>query len=455
MIDLTLAELATLTGGVLHGDGSIVLRGRVSVDSRAVPDGGLFAALPGEHVDGHDYVASAVAAGAAGVLASRAVEAPCVVVDDVVAALGLMARALIGRLGVTVVALTGSQGKTSVKDLLAHLLESQGPTVSPVGSFNNELGVPLTVLRADASTRFLVIEMGARGAGHIATLCRIAPPDVAVVLNVGSAHVGEFGSSAAIAAAKGELVEALDAKGVAVLNADDQRVSAMASRTSARVVTFGRTGSMRLADVHLDAAGEPSFTLTADGVTVRTHVPQVGEHQALNAAAAAAVAIELGMPLDRVGQLLATAQARSPLRMARSRRADGLLVLNDAYNANPESMTAALRALASMAGPRGVAVLGQMRELGDVSHAAHVQIGRLAAELGIGRVVVVGDEAAGIAEGAGARAVLVADVDEAVRTLSASLLPDEVVLVKASRGERLERVADALLGADAHPPRPQ
>lgn len=446
MIDTTLDELAEITGGAVHGDGAIVLRRGVSVDSRSIPAEGLFVAVGGERVDGHDFAQAAMAAGAAGVLASRPVDAPCVVVDDVVVALGQLARAMVGRLDVVVVGLTGSQGKTSVKDLLAHLLEHEGPTVAPQGSFNNELGVPLTILRADAATRFLVIEMGARGVGHIETLCGIAAPDIGLVLNVGTAHLGEFGSPAGIAAAKGELVEALPADGVAVLNADDPLVAAMASRTSARVVTFGSRGDVRLTEVSLDATGEPSFTLSAGDTTVRTRVPQVGAHQAVNAAAAAAVALQLGMPLERVAALLPTAQPRSPLRMARERRADGLLVLNDAYNANPESVAAALQALASIAPDRGVAVLGAMLELGETSDAQHVRIGRLAAELGVRRVVVVGDRAAGIVEGAGSRAVLVSDVDEAVRNLSASLRPDEVVLVKASRGERLERVADALLG---------
>lgn len=446
MIDMTLDELAAITGGAVHGDGAVVLRRGVGVDSRSVPPGGLFAAIVGERVDGHDFAQAAMTAGAAGILASRPVDAPCVVVDDVVAALGLVARAVVDRLDAVVVGLTGSQGKTSVKDLLAHLLESEGPTVASVGSFNNELGVPLTLLRADDTTRFLVIEMGARGAGHIATLCDIAGPDIGLVLNVGTAHLGEFGSSAGIAAAKGELVEALPADGIAVLNADDPLVAQMASRTTARVVTFGSSGDVRLTEVTLDDTGEPSFTLAAGGTSVRTRVPQVGAHQAVNAAAAAAVALQLGLPLERIAALLPTAQPRSPLRMARERRADGLLVLNDAYNANPESMAAALHALVSVAGGRGVAVLGAMLELGETSHAQHVRIGRLTAELGVERVLVVGERAVGIAEGAGARAVLVADVDEAVRNLSASLRPDEVVLVKASRGERLERVADALLG---------
>ena len=333
-----------------------------------------------------------------------------------------------------------------MKDLLAAVLEPSGPTIAPVGSFNNELGVPLTVLRADQETRYLVVEMGARGVGHIASLCRIAPPDVAVVLNVGRAHVGEFGSPDVTAQAKGEIVEALSADGTAVLNADDARVAAMASRASARILTFGSTGDVVLGDVRLDDAGEPLFTLSHAGVTVDVHVPQIGAHQASNAAAAATTALALGLDLHVVTDRLDQAVARSPMRMARHVRDDGLVVIDDAYNANPESMAAALHALAGVGRDRMVAVLGEMLELGDGSHAAHVEVGRLAAELGVDRVVAVGAGAAGIAEGAAERGTAVADVNEAVRVLSAWLTPADVVLVKASRGVRLERVTEALLG---------
>jgi UDP-N-acetylmuramoyl-tripeptide--D-alanyl-D-alanine ligase len=453
MIVMSLAEIADVVGGVAHGDAQVTAP--ASLDSRAVERGGLFAALPGEHVDGHDYVESAIENGAAAALTSRPVgDAPVVVVDDVTVALGLLARHVLDEIQTTVVAITGSQGKTSVKDLLTEVLGSSGPTVAPEGSYNNELGVPLTVLRADQATRYLVAEMGARGIGHIASLCRIAPPDVAVVLNVGRAHVGEFGSPDVTAQAKGEIVEALSADGTAVLNADDARVAAMASRTSARILTFGPTGDVVLGDVRLDD-GEPSFTLSHAGVTVDVHVPQIGAHHASNAAAAATTALALGLDLHVIADRLDRAVARSPMRMARHVRDDGLVVIDDAYNANPESMAAALHALAGVGsarssasggGDRTVAVLGEMLELGDGSHAAHVEVGRLAAELGVDRVVAVGVGAAGIAEGAGERGTAVADVDEAVRELSAWLAPADVVLVKASRGVRLERVTEALLG---------
>lgn len=445
MIRLGLEEIAEIVGGVVHGDAGTVVSGDPTLDSRDVRPGALFVALAGEHVDGHDYATAAVAAGAAAVLASRPVEAPCVVVDDVTVALATLATEVLRRLGPTVVAVTGSQGKTSVKDLLAQVLEATGPTVAPRGSFNNDLGVPLTVLRIDAETRFLVVEMGARGIGHIAALCRIAPPDVSIVLNVGHAHVGEFGSPDVTAQAKGEIVDALSADGTAVLNADDHRVAAMAERSAGRVLTFGRSGDVVLGDVELDTAGEPHFTLGHGGETVEVHVPQIGAHHASNAAAAAAAGIAVGLDLPTIATRLGRAGARSPMRMARHVRADGLVVIDDAYNANPESMAAALRTLPSLGGARTVAVLGEMLELGPDSAAQHRGVGRLADELGIDLVLAVGPGAAGIAEGAGERGRAVADVSEAVSVLSAWLAPDDVVLVKASRGARLERVTEALL----------
>ncbi|MCW2831924.1 MAG: UDP-N-acetylmuramoyl-tripeptide--D-alanyl-D-alanine ligase, partial [Aeromicrobium sp.] len=300
---MSLHEVAAATGGLVHGDGDQLVE-HVEIDSRTVRPGTLFAALVGEHVDGHDYVDQARAAGASGILCSRPVGPGCIVVDDVTVALGRLARHSLELLGTPVIGVTGSQGKTSVKDLVAHVLSSIGTTIAPVGTCNTELGVPMTVLRADDQTRHLVIEMGARGIGHIATLCAIAPPTIGAVLNVGHAHVGEFGSPEAIAQAKGELVEALPADGVAVLNADDPLVAAMASRTSARILTFGVTGDVALGPVTVDAGGEPTFTLAHHGSTVEVHLPQIGAHHAMNAAAAAAVSIASGVPLETIAERL-------------------------------------------------------------------------------------------------------------------------------------------------------
>jgi UDP-N-acetylmuramoyl-tripeptide--D-alanyl-D-alanine ligase len=271
MIEMTLAEVAKFTGGELIGDPDATVTGAVTLDSRTVSTGDLFVAVAGERVDGHDFLGAAATAGAVGALTTRPDDAlPCLVVADPVEALGRLAAAVHERLvtgGLRTLAITGSSGKTSTKDLLGQVLAAAGPTVSPPGSYNNDIGLPLTVLGADEDTRYLVLEMGSRGRGHIARLCQVARPDVGVVLNVGSAHLGEFGSPEGIAQAKGELVEALAEAGTAVLNADDPRVLGMASRTRARVLTTGRgpEAEVRATDVALDDAGRATFTLHAAG----------------------------------------------------------------------------------------------------------------------------------------------------------------------------------------------
>src|SRR3954463_7582037 len=301
MIELTLVEVAELTGGALTGAEGARVTGKVTLDSRTVASGDLFVAVVGERVDGHDFLAAAAAAGAVAALASRADDAlPTIVVDDPVAALGRLAAGVHARLaggGLRPGGITGSSGKTSTKDLLGQVLAAAGPTVSPPGSYNNDIGLPLTVLSADEATRFLVLEMGARGPGHIARLCRVARPGIGVVLNVGSAHLGEFGSAEVIAQAKGELVEALPESGTAVLNADDPRVIGMAPRTRARVVTTGRgeDADVRATGVRLDDSGRARFTLTADGERHEVALRVVGEHQVANALSAAGAALAAGM----------------------------------------------------------------------------------------------------------------------------------------------------------------
>jgi UDP-N-acetylmuramoyl-tripeptide--D-alanyl-D-alanine ligase len=458
VIPLTLREVAEAAGGRLHAaDPDAELAAPAALDSRAVPAGGLFVAVAGSNVDGHDYAAAAIAAGAVAVLAEHEVDVPAVVVADTTLGLGRLAALVRTHLDCTVVGVTGSQGKTGTKDLLAHLLAAAGEVVAPPGSHNNELGVPLTVLRASGRTAFLVTEMGTRGPGQIRYLADIARPHVGVVLNVGMAHVGEFGSQAGIAQAKGELVEALPPAGLAVLNADDPLVAAMAARTAARVVTFGRSerADVRVLDLEVDADGCPAFTLATASASAPVRMRLAGEHQALNAAAAVAVALEAGVPLADAARLLGTAQAASRWRMERHERDDGVVVINDAYNANPDSMRTALHTLAVVGrgrSARTVAVLGEMLELGAVSHDQHVALGRLVARLRVDRLVVVGDGARPVHEGAAGApgwdgdSVLVADVDEAVAYLGGALRPGDVVLVKASRATGLERVASALLG---------
>lgn len=444
MLAMTLAEVAAVVDGVVHGDGSVVVHGPAYVDNRRAEPEGLFVAVVGERVDGHAY-----AAGAHAVLGSRPTEAPTVVVEDPVVALGRLATHVVRRLGATVLALTGSQGKTGTKDYLAHVLATVGPTVATAGSFNNELGLPLTVLRADADTEFLVLEMGARGIGHIAYLCEIAPPHVAAVLNVGTAHVGEFGSREAIARAKGEIVEALPENGVAVLNAGDGLVAAMAARTRAHVLRFGAGGDVAARSVELDDLSRPSFDLGEGSDWFPVRLRQSGRHQVDNATAAAAMAVAAGVPLARAAAALSEADAASPMRMELHERADGLLVVNDAYNANPASMAAALdtlRVIGERHGRRTIAVLGEMRELGDSAHAGHVAVGRVARELGIDTVVVVGAAAAAIGEGYGDEAILTAGRAEALAHVRENAAGSDVVLVKASRGAALEVIAEGLLG---------
>ena len=448
MIPMTLAEIADAVGGEVRGDPTVTVTGAAYLDSREQVEGGLFVAIAGERVDGHDFVE-----GAHAVLGSRPTSAPTVVVADPVVALGALARQVVDRLDLTLLALTGSQGKTGTKDYLAAVLADAGSTVATIGNGNNELGVPITVLRADPDTDYLVVEMGARGIGHVRYLCDIAPPRIAAVINVGTAHIGEFGSSEAIAAAKGEIIEALPADGVAVLNADDHRTAAMAVRTTARSLTFGEQGDLAWRGVELDDLGRPSFELGyADG-WLPVALTQTGRHQVANAAAAAAMAVAAGVPFADVVASLGTAMSASRWRMELQERADGLLVINDAYNANPASMVAALDALAGIGASRGrrtVAVLGEMKELGEDADDSHREVGREAAGLGIDVVLVVGDEARGIAEGLDdgnweGTVVGPAGRDQAVDWLRKNVSAEDVVLVKASRGVALEVVADDLL----------
>lgn len=460
MIALSLAEIASVVGGQTHDipDPSVQVTGSVVRDSREVEPGSLFVAFVGERVDGHDFAAQVVAAGAVAVLASRPVGVPAIVVDDVQKAIGALARHVVRRLGATLVALTGSAGKTSTKDLIAQVLQRKAPTVWTPGSFNNEIGLPLTALSATDETRFLVLEMGARGIGHIRYLTDLTPPKIGLVLNVGTAHIGEFGGREQIAQAKGEIVEGLPEDGTAVLNADDPLVRAMASRTKAKVILFGESdeADVRAENVRLTDTGQPSFRLRtpsgASDVTMRLY----GEHHVSNALAAAAVAHELGMSAEEIATALSEAGSLSRWRMEVTERPDGVTVVNDAYNANPESMRAALRALAAMGrGRRTWAVLGKMAELGDEALAEHDAVGRLAVRLNVSKLVAVGGrEASWLQLGAynegswGEESVHVSDAQAAVDLLRSQLRPGDVVLVKASRSVGLESVATALLGAE-------
>jgi UDP-N-acetylmuramoyl-tripeptide--D-alanyl-D-alanine ligase len=344
------------------------------------------------------------------------------------------------------VGITGSSGKTSVKDLLASVLSSVAETVAPVNSLNGEIGVPLTVCRVTPTTRFLVAEMGARGIGHIDYLTRIAPPQVAVVLNVGTAHIGEFGSRENIARAKAELPLAVPAEGLSILNADDPVVAAMASGLASRVQLVGLSpeADVRAEDVTLDERGRAAYTLVCPQGTARVSLQQSGAHHVGNSLAVAAAALELGLSLDQVVAGLGAAEAVSRWRMEITDRADGVVVVNDAYNANPDSMRAALDAVAAMhvAGERW-AVLGGMLELGPDSDAEHAAVGSYAASLAFDHVVAVGEGARPLAE-AFAGSEWVPDTDAAHDLLATRLRAGDVVLLKSSRDSGLRWLGDRL-----------
>ncbi len=500
MIDLTVAQIAEIVGGTLADitpDAAAELRvtGTVEFDSRAVGPGGLFLALPGARSDGHDHAASAVAAGAVAVLAARPVGVPAIVVQPrarpagdgvagvlehdadgsgaaVLAALAKLARAVAAELvagGLTIIGITGSSGKTSTKDLVAAVLAPLGEVVAPPGSFNNELGHPWTVLRATRRTDYLILEMSARHPGNIAALAEIATPAIGVVLNVGTAHLGEFGSREAIARTKSELAQAVPPSGVVILNADDPAVAAMADVATARVVRVSRAGhpdagpSDVWADgVSLDELARPRFTLHAMDSEVDVRLGVFGDHQVTNALCAGAVALQCGAGVEQVADALAGAGPVSRHRMQVTTRADGVTVIDDAYNANPDSMRAGLQALAWIAHGsrqgeaaeerRSWAVLGEMAELGEDAITEHDRIGRLAVRLDVSRLVVVGTGRSmsamhhgAVMEGSwGGETFSVPDADAALALLRAELRPGDVVLVKASNAAGLGALAEAL-----------
>jgi UDP-N-acetylmuramoyl-tripeptide--D-alanyl-D-alanine ligase len=483
VITLTVGKLAELIGGTLHGlDASAVIRSTVEFDSRKVAKGGLYVALPGERVDGVTFAQQVIDAGAF-VLAGKQIAEPHIqapAVDTtgmerryvlagdvdgsgaaVLAALGKIARHVTDELtakGLATIAVTGSAGKTSTKDLISQLVGNLGATIAPPGSFNNEIGLPWTALRATADTKNLVLEMSSRGVGHIASLCEIAVPQIGVVLNVGTSHMEEFGSADNIAVAKGELVEALPETGVAILNADDPRVAAMAERTKATVVTFGTSASasVRATDVTTNDRAQASFTLHAGGQSTPVTLHVHGEHQVPNALAAAAVALEMGAALPDVGKWLSEATSVSGKRMEVVERPDGVTIINDAYNASPESVRAALKSLAGMARAtnpprRSWAILGPMGELGADHVRIHDDIGRLVVRLDISKLVVVGERAwplyqAAAQEGSwGEEAIQVPDTSAAIDIVRAEIRPGDVVLVKGANVFKLWQISEALL----------
>ena len=446
MITLTAGEIALLVGGEAFCDKDLLVSKAPVFDSRLATPGCFFLALKGENADGHEFAAEAYRNGSMFSLTSQRIDGPCIVVKDVLEALSILAAFVRKRLDkLIVIGITGSQGKTSAKDLLTHMLGAVGPTVAPAGSFNNDLGLPITLLQCDDRTRFCILEMGARHMGDIARLCQIAKPNIGVVLTVGTAHIGEFGSREIIAKTKGELIESLGKDGVAILGTYDEFTPKMASLHQGEVILFGESADIqvRAADVEM-REGRPHFDLVTPAGRDAVGMRAVGAHQVSNALAVAAVGTALSLPLELIASSLSTAEISSKWRMELHESAD-LLIINDAYNANPESMSAAMRALVLFAQERGGsawAFVGKMNELGQTQAPQSAAIGALAVELGIDHLVEINAPEYG--EPVGAMVIHQRPTIESALDLVEYFAPGDVVLVKASRSQGFEVLAESL-----------
>jgi len=446
MITLTAGEIALLVGGELLCDRDLLISKAPVFDSRLATPGCFFLALKGENADGHEFAADAYRNGAMFSLTSKRIDGSCIVVKDVLEALSILAAFVRKRLDkLVVIGITGSQGKTSTKDLLTHMLGAVGPTVAPAGSFNNDLGLPITLLQCDDRTRFCILEMGARHLGDIARLCEIAKPNIGVVLTVGTAHIGEFGSREVIAQTKGELIASLDKDGIAILGTYDEFTPKMASLHQGQVILFGEKADIqvRAADVEM-REGRPHFDLVTPAGRDAVGMRAVGAHQVANALAVAAVGTALALPLELIASSLSTAEISSKWRMELHESAD-LLIINDAYNANPESMSAAMRALVLFAQERGGsawAFVGKMNELGQTQAPQCAAIGALAVELGIDHLVEINAPEYG--EPVGAMVIHQRPTIESALDLVDYFAPGDVVLVKASRSQGFEVLAESL-----------
>lgn len=467
MIAVTIAELAKAAGGApafawSAGDSPrSVVSGSVVTDSRLAVPGSIFFALRGEVTDGHLFAATAVANGASVLVVERTLDLPVsqIVVADGVIALASLAREVVARvraLGrLRVVGITGSNGKTTTKNMVRAILDAQGNTVAPEGSYNNQVGAPLSMLAIDESTEFLIVEMGASAPGDIQRLVDIVMPDISVVLKVGLAHAGGFGGIEATQRAKAEIVTGLPAGAVALLNIDDDRVAAMSGMTAARVVGFGLDPAAEVAADDLEASVTgTSFTLVTDGQRLPIQLQILGEHHVMNALAALAIARELGVDLDDAASAIATLSRAERWRMEVLSPAPDVTVINDAYNASPDSMSAALKTLAQLTrgGGRSIAILGEMAELGEVANEEHDRIGRLAVRLNVNKLIVVGHAARHIHNAAGlegswdGESVLVETAEEAFALLDGQLRAGDVVLVKSSKSAGLRFLGDRLGG---------
>jgi len=468
MFDLTLGQVCEIVGGKLIGDPSIRLSG-ISIDSRKTTAGDLFATIIGERVDGHDFIEQASKSSVSAFLTSREVIGDQVLVppspdalDPVIHAIAKLSahvRALMN--GVDVIGVTGSSGKTSTKDMIGQVLSHAGVTHAPAGSLNNELGLPLTLLSAPIDTKYLVAEMGMRGLGHITHLCNLAQPTIGVVTNVGQAHIGEVGSIEAITKAKSELVMAIPATGFVVLNADDERVVAMRTLTEATVLTFGfsKAADVRAENLQLTESGSYNFDLVCGGERISTSIPILGEHNVVNALAAAAVGFAVGMKVKDIASALTTLEQMSKWRMEVKQLPGNVTIINDAYNANPESMTAALQTLTAIpARGQTFAILGKMHELGEASDAIHAQIANLAVQLGVTHVIAVGElansysltglssaaSAGDLSESEAQESVWLPDFDQACDYIVKQVNSGDILLFKASRAEHFEVLAEQI-----------
>jgi UDP-N-acetylmuramoyl-tripeptide--D-alanyl-D-alanine ligase len=448
MIAMKSSEIASVVQGTLHGEDVTVSQAAVINSSEATP-GSLFLAIKGERVDGHDFVADARTHGAALTLSTKSVEGPHIVVTDVVVALGKLAQHVRSNLlNLTVIGITGSQGKTTTKELMASILSAAAPTVAPHGNFNNEIGAPLSLLHCTEATKYCIVEMGARHKGDIAHLCTIAQPNIGVVLKVGTAHLGEFGSIEAIAETKSELISSLSAEATGILGTYDAFTPKMAALHKGKNLTFGEGAEcdIRATDIEI-REGRAHFDLVTPEGRSAVGLRIAGLHQVANALAVASVATVLGFSLDQIASGLSTAESQAKWRMEIN-ELPSLVLINDAYNASPEAMAAALQTLVHFAQERGGeswAFLGKMNELGESSDADHAGVGTLASELGIDHLVCVGAPQYGakITAGSATTVHLCADKAEAL-VVAAHINPGDVVLVKASRSEKLEELADSI-----------
>ncbi|MGV8880599.1 MAG: UDP-N-acetylmuramoyl-tripeptide--D-alanyl-D-alanine ligase [Rhodoglobus sp.] len=468
MIELTLSDIAEIVGGKLvdPATGALTVSGEAHTDSRKVSAGAIFFALPGEVTDGHLFAPAAVDNGASLLIVERELEldVPQILVTDGVAALASLAREVVARVrargDLKVVAVTGSNGKTTTKNMLRAVLEREGATVSPFGSFNNHVGAPISMLAVDFDTKYLVVEMGASAIGEIAQLISIVTPDVGIVLKVGLAHVGEFGGADAVGIAKAEMVTELPATATAVLNRDDSRIVPMSGLTRAKTAWFGLDPEADFSadDIEATATGT-SFTLSYVGddgsrVTRQVQLRILGEHHVMNALATITAAHALGVPVERSVPAVEGLARAARWRMEVQPREDGVVVINDAYNASPDSMAAALKTLAQITDDtqRSVAVLGEMAELGDYANEEHDRIGRLVVRLNVKKLVVVGHNARHIHNAAGlegswdGESMLVDTADEAYDVLRDELRAGDIVLVKSSGSAGLRFLGDRLAG---------